>query len=188
MYHFFDQLLNGPARYTQAHNFGPGKTLAIVIGALLFEIGVCYLLILVTVKLMQYARTFLAFGLRRFGIGKREITYTFLHLIFPADTTKSAYATEQLHILMRSTVKYYGFWERIAGRKQPYSLELVATRDDGIRYIIRIPKNESETVKRTLLSFLPGLKITEVSDYMGAVGRLSTSVVELKLHNDFVLS
>lgn len=120
----------------------------VVIGALLLEFGAAYILILLLIKLGQYSRTFFSFILRRFGVGENEPTYSFLQLTFPADTTKSAYATEQLHILMRSMVKYYSFWDKLAARKQPYSLEIVATRDNGIRYIVRIPKRELETVKR----------------------------------------
>lgn len=187
MQQFFDTLLNGPARYTQEHQLSPGWTLVVVIGALLLEFGAAYLLILLIIKLCQYSRTLFSFILRRFGLGKHETEYTFLQLMFPADTTKSAYATEQLHILMRSMVKYYGFWEQMAARKQPYSLELVATRDDGIRYIIRIPKQEAETVKRTLLSFLPGLKVSETDDYLPETIESGWSIAELKLDGDFVL-
>lgn len=88
---------------------------------------------------------------------------------------------------MRSMVKYRSFWDRLAARKQPYSLELVATKDEGIRYVIRIPKPEVETVKRTLLSFLPGLKVTETEDYLPDTTELSWSIAELKLSGDFVL-
>jgi hypothetical protein len=186
MQQFLDTLLNGPARYTQERNMSPGWTLAFVLGALLLEFGIAYLLILSFVKLLQYTRMLFSFGLRCLSVGRREIDYTFLQLAFPASTDKSAYATEQLHILMRSLVKYYGFWERMAARKQPYSLELVATRDDGIRYIVMVPKQEIEIVKRTLLSFLPGLKITEVDDYMPGIAELSSTVAELKLTGDFV--
>jgi len=188
MQQFIDTLINGPARYTQEHHLSDGWTLTVVIGALLLEFGVAYILILLLIKLGQYSRTFFSFALRRFGVGKGNIVYTFLQLTFPADTTKSAYATEQLHILMRSMVKYYGVWDRLAAEKRPYSLELVATRDEGIRYIIRIPKSEVEVVKRTLLSYLPGLKMTEVEDYLDETnGDMSTSIAELKLSSDFVL-
>ena len=187
MQQFIDTLINGPARYTQEHHLSDGWTLVVVIGALLLEFGAAYILILLLIKLGQYSRTFLSFVLRRLGAGEREPAYSFLQLTFPADTTKSAYATEQLHILMRSMVKYYSFWDKLAARKQPYSLEIVATRDDGIRYVIRIPNREIATVKRTLLSFLPGLKVTEVDDYLPDAASLPTSIAELKLANDFVL-
>jgi type IV secretory pathway TraG/TraD family ATPase VirD4 len=186
MQQFIDTLINGPARYTQEHDFSSGWALVFVLGALFIEFGVAYLLILLIIKLFQYSRTFLSLFLQRIGVGKREVEYAFLQLTFPSDTTKSAYATEQLHILMRSMVKYRSFWDRLAARKQPYSLELVATRDDGIRYIIRIPKQEAETVRRTLISFLPGLKITETEDYLPVIIESGWSIAELKLSSDFV--
>lgn len=187
MQQFIDTLINGPARYTQEQQFSTGWALVFVLAVLAIQCGVVYLLFLSTVKLFQYTRTFFSAFLRRIGVGKYEIEYAFLQLIFPADTTKSAYATEQLHILMRSMVKYRGFWDQLAARKQPYSLELVATKDDGIRYIIRIPKDETETVKRTLMSFLPGLKISETEDYLPVSIETVWSIAELKLFGDFVL-
>lgn len=187
MQQFIDTLINGPARYTQEYDFSSGWALVFVLGALFIEFGVAYLLILLTIKLFQYSRTFLSLFLQRIGVGKREVEHIFLQLTFPSDTTKSAYATEQLHILMRSMVKYRGFWDKMAARKQPYSLELVATRDDGIRYIIRIPKYEVETVKRTLMSFLPGLKISETEDYLPENIESGWSIAELNLSGDFVL-
>lgn len=187
MQHFIDTLINGPARYTQEHHLSSGWTLAVVIGALLVEIGILYALILLVIKLVQYSRTFFSYSLRHLGVGKGEVEYTFLQLTFPTNTTKSAYATEQLHILMRNMVRYPKFWPRMAARKQPYSLELVATRDDGIRYVIRIPKQEVETIKRTLVSFLPGLKVKETVDYLQDIDNLTLSVTELKLSGDFVL-
>ena len=84
-------------------------------------------------------------------------------------------------------MKYPRFWQRLAARKQPYSLELVATRDDGIRYVLMIPKQEADVVRRTLLAYLPGLKMTEVDDYLRAIAHLPKSVIELKLVGDFVL-
>lgn len=187
MQQFIDTLINGPARYTQEHHLNDGMTLIVAFGALFVEFGLAYLLILLIIKLLQYSRTFFSVFLRHIGVGKGEVEYTFLQLTFPADTTKSAYATEQLHILMRSIVRYPKFWPRMAARKQPYSLELVATRDDGIRYVIRIPKQEIETVKRTLVSFLPGLKVKETTDYLQNINNLAWSVTELKLSDDFVL-
>lgn len=187
MQNLIDILINGPARYTQEHHLSPAWTLIVIFGALLIEVGAVYLLGFLIIKAVQYWRTFFSYVLRRFGVGKGDVEYAFLQLTFPSNTAKSAYATEQLHILMRSMVRYSKFWPRMAARKQPYSLELVATRDDGIRYVIRIPKSEVETVKRTLVSFLPGLKVKETTDYLQGIDNLAWSVTELKLSGDFVL-
>ena len=187
MYELIDAIINGPARYAQAHDFSSGWALVFVLLAFIAECGAVYFLFMMTVKFFQYGRTFFSAFLRQIGVGRREVEPVFLQLIFPADTKKSAYATEQLHILMREIVKYRGFWDRLAARKQPYSLELVATKEEGIRYIICIPKREVEVVKRTLQSFLPGLKITEIKDYLGDRVGQKACVAELELMHDFVL-
>jgi hypothetical protein len=187
MQSLFDTLLNGPARYMQSHNYDPFLTLAVVLGVLMVEFGAVYILFKIIWFLILHIRWFVGWMLRICGIGERKVEYAFLQLVFPADTTRSAYATEQLHILLRSTVGYYSFWERLAARKQPYSLELVATKNEGIRYIVRIPQQEAEVVRRTLLSFLPGLKIAETDDYTPELTGRLVRVTELRLANDFVL-
>ncbi|RYX78650.1 type IV secretory system conjugative DNA transfer family protein [bacterium] len=187
MQEFIDTILNGPARYAHEQQFSPVWTLVFVLSALIIEFAVVIVTFLLIVKLVQYHRTFLSVLLRRVGVGKGEVEYQFLQLTFPSDTTKSAYATEQLHILMRSMVRYRTTRERLAARKQSYSLELVATRDEGIRYMMRIPARDIELVKRTLLSFLPGLKITEVEEYLPDTAKREWGMAELQLAEDFVV-
>lgn len=186
MPHFLDILLNGPTHWGQAHHLTTGWLAIFAIGVLLAEFGVTYLAVYLLIKLAHYSRTIFSAALRRFGVGRHEVEQTFLQLTFPSDTSKSAYATEQLHILMRSLVGHYGFWDRLAGWKRPYSLEVVATRDEGIRYIIMVPKNAIDVVQRTLLAFLPGLKIKEVGDYLDDISS-GANITELKLIADFVL-
>lgn len=184
---FINALLYNPFRYTEVRHFTTEWMLLTVAIALLIEITVIHLIYLLAVAALRRTRPFLAFIARRFGVGNYEAAYTFLQLTFPTNTAKSAYATEQLHILMRSLVKYRGFWDKLAGRKRPYSLEIIATRDDGIRYVIRIPKTEVEVTRRNLISFLPGIKINEVEDYASKLSRTSVGIVELVLNNDFIL-
>ncbi len=186
MPYFLDTLLNGPTHWGEAHHFTTGWLAIFAIAVLLAEFGIAYLIIYLLIKLAHYSRTLFSAALRRFGVSKYDPEQAYLQLTFPSNTTKSAYATEQLHILMRSLVGHYGFWDRLAGWKRPYSLELIATHDDGIRYIIMIPKDEMEVVRRTLLSFLPGLKIKEVGDYLADLPS-TANVTELKLTADFVL-
>ena len=189
MQHIIDAIINGPTHYATNHHFSEGKLVSFVLGAFVLEVLLGALLVYLFIKLCHYSRTLFSAGLRQLGVGRPEKTeHAFLQLTFPANTTKSAYATEQLHILLQSMVKYYGFWDRWAARKQPYSLELVATHDEGIRYVIRIPKSEAEIVRRTLLSFLPGMKITEVEDYLNTSDGTPARIVELKLTSDFALS
>lgn len=137
--------------------------------------------------LKAWVRRFVDFVLRLFGVRKPYNDNTFLELTFPSDTSKSAFATEQLHILLGSLIQYRTLLDRITSYKKPYSLELVATKDDGIRYILLIPTVEVQTVQRTLLSFLPGIKIREIADYLADLTSLSASVVEYRQSANFVL-
>jgi len=186
MQDIIDTLINGPARYTQANHLSDGWTLLVILGALLIEICLIIYLVRLLFVIVINIPSLLSFLLRLFGVAKRDESYVFMQLTFPADTSKSAYATEQLHILLRSLVGYGNIWERFAGRKQPYSLEVIATKGEGIRYVIRVPSIESKQVHSMLLSFLPGLKVKMIDDYMDDIdGRVCSA--ELMLAGDYVL-
>ena len=188
VHHLLDALLNGPAHYTQRHHLSLLMTLVVVLGCLIAELTVTWLVVLSAFKAMQNIRPGIGFMLRRCGVGTKPIAQSFLELTFPADTTKSAYATEQLHILLRGMVGYNGRLDRLAAQLQPYSLELVGTNDEGIRYVIRTPTFAEQNVRRNLLSYMPGLKITEVDDYLPhKLTEQPYRVTELTLTNDFVL-
>lgn len=91
---------------------------------------------------------------------------TFLELIFPSNTAKSALATEQLYKLLNAKGRKQGFLQTITGQKKIYSLEIVSSRDMGIRYIMVVPKEEAGLIHQNLLAYLPGLKVKEVPDYL----------------------
>lgn len=187
MQHLLDAVFNGPAHYTAHHHFGPLLSLVVVIGALLGEFVLLYVVMYGSFTLLQNLPSLFSALLCKCGVGEKGAPQTFLELTFPAATAKSAFATEQLHILLSSTVKYFGFWDRAAAHKKPYSLELVSTRDDGIRYVLMIPTREVKTVQHDLISFLPGLKVRQIEDYLSLFQDTSISIVELKLGADFVL-
>lgn len=185
--HFIDMILNGPARYTVRHHFNNWQTLVFVLVIPIAEFEVCYGIFYGIFIFLQNIPALFSAALRRFGVGEQDIAHTFLELTFPADTSKSAFANEQLHVLLRGMVKYYGFWDKRAARKKPYSYEFVGTNDKGIRFILMVPTSEADIVQRNLLSFLPGLKVKEISDYAIDIPEAITDVVELNLTADFIL-
>jgi hypothetical protein len=187
--HLINSIINGPAHFTVSHHLSEPVTLVIVLGCLFGEITIVWLVVLSVFKAIQNIRPGTAWLLRRCGKGIKDIPHSFLQLTFPADTTKSAYATEQLHILMRGHIGYSGRLERWAAQPQPYSLELVGTNDEGIRFVLKIPTFAMDTVRRNLLSYLPGLKIAAIDDYLvrPILSGQPYRVTELILNNDFVL-
>lgn len=185
--HFLDAVFNGPAHYTEHHHFGPLLSLVVVIGTFIGELVFLYVVVYGSFTFFQNLPVLFCLLLRKCGVGEKEAPQTFLELTFPADTMKSAFATEQLHILLRGLVKYHDFWDQQAARKKPYSLELVGTNDDGIRFILMIPASEADIVRRNLISFLPGLKVRQIEDYAAFIPTEGTKIAELRLNGDFIL-
>lgn len=124
-----------------------------------------------------------------YRISKRPLRPQNIHLelTIPSELTKSAHATEELHGLLRGQMRYRSIFDKLAGRKKLYSLEIVASRDGGIRYLVAVPHEEAEHIQHSLLSFLPGLKIREVPDYLTVLEYTHVGVVELGLRADFAL-
>jgi len=144
----------------------------------------------------------LIYLLLRFGVLRllrKKEPLKFLELVFPATTSKSAYSMEQFFALIHSLSRQRGFWDKITGYKKLYSLEIVADKEQGIRYIMAVPEKDAFVIKKGLLSFLPGLKINEVEEYLPDDLLLKekkkhswklagkAKVIGLKLSNDFVL-
>ncbi len=133
--------------------------------------------------------------LKRFAKNTSEKKY--LELTFPSDTSKSAYATEQLYTLLHTLARRIdGFLGSMIGQGKEYSLEIVASKNEGIRFILATPAKSADIIKRSLLSFLPGLKIKDIEDYLTNVSAINTEtekgservgVVEFALSSDFVL-
>jgi hypothetical protein len=138
------------------------------------------------------------FLIRKFGhhwLIKKE-PLVFLELTFPSMTSKSAYATEQLFTLLHTLARQRKFLHQILGHKKQYALEIVATKEEGIRYILAASVDEASIIEKSLLSFLPGIKIKEIKDYLPSdlISKDKKSakdkkfkIIELKMSNDYAL-
>jgi hypothetical protein len=131
--------------------------------------------------------------LHRFGwqlFGPRD-SATFFEVTFPYNHNKTAHANEQFLSQFHSLAGQKNLWQRLFGYKRRYSLELVSSAKEGIRYIIAMSSFDAPIIKKNLLSFISGIEIKESSDYLpedlhqNKSGK--TKVVEFKLSNDFVL-
>ncbi len=187
MHHFLDTLINGPARYTQEHHLSPAVTIVVIIVALLAEFVSVYVICIALVRFIQNIPNMVGFILHKCGVGGKPAPKVFLELTFPAQTGKSAFATEQLHILLRNQTARGNFWQRLAAPKTTHSMEIVSTRDGGVRYVMAVPSSEVDYIERSLRSYLPGLKIAQIDDYLYKVSGSPAAVAELKLSADFVL-
>ncbi len=101
-------------------------------------------------------------------------------------TEQNPYTTEQLFNLIHGLAKQSTWVYRFFNVSKSYALEIVSTKEDGIRYLMRINQNDSDLIEKSLLSYLPGLSITKVNDYLPKdLDQFSYKTTEFKLANHF---
>lgn len=131
------------------------------------------------------------FFLRWVYLFRRSLTEKsiILELTPPAFTDKSAYTTGELFSVIHGLGKYKKFAGRILGIKPKISFEIVSTKNQGIRYLVRTTPEYAANFKRYILSYLPQVRVKETSDYMyqnpNESKQNSERIVEFKLNRHF---
>ncbi|CAN5171905.1 hypothetical protein BH09PAT1_BH09PAT1_1680 [soil metagenome] len=112
-----------------------------------------------------------------------------LELTPPAFSDKSAYTTEQLFSVIHGLGKNQKFLERLLGIKPKLSFEIVSTKNQGIRYIVRTIPRYAHNFKRYMLSYLPQVQVKETQEFVPAqsdkTNIYNQRVVEFKLARHF---
>lgn len=78
---------------------------------------------------------------------------TYLEITPPKHSEKSLLATQQLFTVLQQTI----------GRKTA-SLEIVSSRKDGVRYLIRVSPGQIAALKRHVASYMPEVQFHEITD------------------------
>src|SRR5688572_8980987 len=81
-----------------------------------------------------------------------------LELIPPSFTEQESYTTDQLFSIIHAIGNQKNILERLMGYNSRFSLEIVSTKTQGIRYLIRTSPKHVNTFKRSLLSYLHHMK------------------------------
>ncbi len=118
--------------------------------------------------------------------------YTLLEVKPVYKTLQSPLSTQRLFTVLHSLEKHASLTESLFGVKQTVSFELISDKEKGIRYIIRVPANKISLIKKTLLSYLPGIEVQETEDFLpnSFVQLLENkyfAVKELKLPKPYVI-
>ena len=92
----------------------------------------------------------------------------FLELTPPANTDKTPEATKHLFSVLHGLEASRTIIDRLLRRKVTFSLELVSTQKQGIRYILRVPEADVSTFEQTVVSYLPSAKLRRVDDFLAA--------------------
>ncbi|NCS97721.1 MAG: ATP-binding protein [Candidatus Pacebacteria bacterium] len=142
----------------------------VTLTVLLANLGVTYLII----KLL------LAYKLHK-------TKHVFLEIKPLKKTELNPYSTEQLFNLFHSITSQKTFLERMFGVSKSISLEIVSTKTDGIKYVIRTPHQLASLIKNSLLSYLPGIEISTASEYLHDNPNTFTAQLKLSKHFAFPL-
>jgi len=132
------------------------------------QIGSIIVLVLLLVTLYRFV---LSYALRwtlelldYHHLQKRALV--FLELTPPASNIKTAHATAQFHAGLHGILCKMSSGDRLRRRKHLLSLEIVATRENGIRYIAALSPADVGMFRHLLISYTPNVTIREVDDYL----------------------
>jgi hypothetical protein len=101
------------------------------------------------------------------------------------NTEQSSYTTQQLFAILHGLAKQRSFIHRLFDIQKSYSFEIVSTKNGGITYYTRIGVDEADLVKKTLLSYLPGISVKETSDYLGFLTKQHKRISSYTLSRHF---
>ena len=143
------------------------------------------ILVLTTLELIQV----LILRFLSYRTAKNGSDIALLGLTFPSNTIKSAFATVELYRLLHPRAAKLTMSDRLLRRRRLYALEIFGTRGGGIRYVMAAPRAEIDGLSSHLLSFLPGLKIEEIGDYLPETIEPGKhyDIAQMKLSADFIL-
>lgn len=75
--------------------------------------------------------------------------------------------------------------DKLLGIKQYVSFEIIGTSEKGIRFVARVPEDFQASVKKSLLSYLPSIEISEIDDYFAQIDG-TNKIIEYTLSKSFI--
>ncbi len=112
-----------------------------------------------------------------------------LELTPPSFTEKQSYTTDQLFSIIHALGNQKSFKDRLLGNNNRFSLEIVSTQKEGIRYLVRTSPEQVNTLKKSLLAYLPHLKVKAVNEYLPERTNKSVyKILEFRLSKHFAFS
>jgi hypothetical protein len=92
-----------------------------------------------------------------------------LELTPPSISHKSPLATEQLFSVLYHLGSMSNWKDRLLDRSASFSFEVVSTRHEGIRYLVRLSQDSQAVFEQQVAAYLPGAKYKVVEDYINQV-------------------
>ena len=101
-----------------------------------------------------------------FFIQQQKKHSVFLEITPSHTTLESQFSTEQLFTTMHSIFEHSSRIDKIIGNKRPYSFELVSSKEQGIRYIIKTSRYNATLIKKNVRAYLPSVEVNTIEDYI----------------------
>jgi hypothetical protein len=131
--------------------------LVIVVSPLIIPVVSILLILVILVAIYQLIRLIVFFK-------NIEKPFTLLELQPLKKTTISPYTTQQLFTVIHGLSRQQTFINRIFNLSKTYAFEIVSSKLGGIKYLVRVPEEDADLVRKTLVSYLPGLQISKVGE------------------------
>ena len=93
-----------------------------------------------------------------------------LELTPPANVEKSAEATQRLFSIIHGLNDSRTWRDKLFMRHPLFSLEIVSTREQGIRYVVRTNEDHAPTLEHTVAAYLPDVKFRRTEDHLHVAG------------------
>lgn len=101
------------------------------------------------------------------------------------NTEQSSYTTQQLFAILHGLARQRTFLNRLFDIQKTYSFEIVSTKNGGITYYTRIGEDDADLVKKTLLSYLPGISVKDTTDYLELLTKQHKRISSYRLSRHF---
>lgn len=90
----------------------------------------------------------------------------FIELTPPAQTNKTAAATQRLFSVLHGMEGSRSVVDKILRHRVVFSAEIVATREQGIRYVLRVAEKDADSYEHIIASYLPEAKYRRIDEYL----------------------
>lgn len=110
-----------------------------------------------------------------------------LELKPPSNTQNTGYTTEQLFQIIHALGQQRSLSEKLLGYNPRFSFEIVSTKREGIRYLVRVSSKFASTFHKSFLAYLPSIQIKEIAEYLPSQVKSQRSCIvrEFTLANHF---
>jgi hypothetical protein len=119
---------------------------------------------------------------------QRHVKTVLLELTPPHSSVNSPKATTEFFTKLHSLYSLQSYEDHLLRHKQLFTCEVPSSREEGIRFIARVPASSATTFQNKVISLLPEVKFKEVDDYLARASEAGnlTELMEFRQFRSFI--